>query len=49
MWLTVGSILATFNIGKPLDGSGKPLEVSGEIDSGNIWYARVYARASKLD
>lgn len=45
MWLTTGSILATFNIGKPLDGNGNPIEVSGEIDSGNIWYAFICAQS----
>lgn len=39
MWLTVGSVLATFNIGKPLDANGKTIEVPGDVDSGMIWYA----------
>lgn len=38
MWLEVGSILATFNIQKAVDANGNPIEVSGEVDSGILWY-----------
>ena len=48
IWLMVGSILVTFNIGKLLDGDGKSFEMLGEIDSGNIWYVYICAWVSKL-
>lgn len=34
MWLTAGSIIATFNVGKAIDASGAVIEPTGEYVEG---------------
>lgn len=41
VWLTVGSILAAFNIEKAIGPDGKNIEPTEEVKSLLVWYATV--------